>query len=554
MALDVKFRAMQDDKTAASAVVGDILQAYDEFMKCTSDDKSLIMLVSTNASQMQKFPIIKGSDPQAWLGQIPRTKVDSINAMLDTLKGKIKADNNARMRAQEDAEKARKQDAMSLKTFKASENPDIVEMVIQNNPIIEVASRYTDVIKNNDGESVAKSPLYKNGAYTLIFDEDKNRFFDFALGKNGNVIDFVTMAERQKTFSEVSVDDVIKSLVSASPEKYSDEVRDRVFVLENKVDEINAMTKEFYKQGLTADGGKAVDYFKSRGFSKKTMEVFELGYAEGSWNGLRSYMHKKEIGDEQLVAAGVVTKSENNGRYFDFYHDRAIVPIHDSEGKCVGFGGRTLVDDKAKYLNTRETPTFHKGDVLFNYNIAKNSSQPSIIVVEGFMDAISAYQSKLDNVVAGMGTALTEHQADLLKATGKEVILAYDNDDSGRRACESSKAILESKGIKVSVFDTSRLEVKDFNDVLVSKGIQGISQALEHQNMNVVTFGYPLEVTSAEMEKNAKTALGKLKVPYISVQKGEKIGFLFDTRKATEVRREINVLSGNIKHDKGQSL
>lgn len=566
MATDIRFRAMRDDKTPEGAVCKDILQAYEDFKACDAENKRLIMIISQGAD-IRNYGLLSGANPNEWYGQVRMTKYESLNTALKGLQEQIKADNAARYAAAEEQKKAAKAEAMRLKHFKAAEHPNVVEAVRKNTSIIDVVSKYSAIEQNNNGEYVAKSPLYKNGGYTLLIDAENQKYTDFAYGISGDTIDFMTRAENAKRMTPITEEDTIKTLIKEKPDLYSDELKDIVFSVEKKVDEINQITKEFYHNGIGADEGKCLNYFKDRGFTNKTIEVFGLGYAKGeSWNCLRSYMHKKNFGDEQLECAGVAAFSQKTGRYFDTYHDRAIIPIHDKDGKCVGFGGRTLVDDKAKYINTKETVCFHKSDILFNFNVAKNTRQPSIIVVEGFMDCISAYQSGFDNVVAGMGTALTEQQAELLKSTGKEVILAYDNDESGQKASKTSTEILAEKGIKVSTLDMTKtdasvfgvaengIRVKDFNDILCTYGRGGLSNLFTSQNLNVSAFNYILAANSVPSNLIENT-LNEQNVLFMKKDTQKGVIYAIDKRKAEGVKESINTqLNNDASNNNGQKL
>ncbi len=193
----------------------------------------------------------------------------------------------------------------------------------------------------------------------------------------------------------------------------------------------------FFRQALAGSsaGAEARDYVARRGFDEATVDGFELGFAPEGWDNLRSYLLGKGFRDEELLEAGLLTTGER-GTPYDRFRRRLIFPIRDERGRAVGFGGRALDDAKPKYLNTPQTPLFDKGGLLFALDRAREAIRTAgeAVIVEGYVDAITAHQFGYRNVVATLGTALTPRHIQLLRRLSRRVTLAMDADAAGIEA------------------------------------------------------------------------------------------------------------------------
>ncbi|HEX6134590.1 MAG TPA: DNA primase [Longimicrobiales bacterium] len=204
--------------------------------------------------------------------------------------------------------------------------------------------------------------------------------------------------------------------------------------------EATAFAHDFFRRRLTDsdDGAKARRYLEERGIPDAAVERFGLGYAPDAWRALREEAHHHGIEDDVLLAAGLIKESERGDEPYDRFRDRLIFPIAELGGRVIAFGGRILArsENAPKYLNSPETPIYHKGDILYGLNWSKAAirREGAALVVEGYMDYVSLAARGIENVVAGMGTAMTEAQANLLaRYTGKAMML-YDSDAAGLRA------------------------------------------------------------------------------------------------------------------------
>ena len=186
----------------------------------------------------------------------------------------------------------------------------------------------------------------------------------------------------------------------------------------------------------------AQDYVKKRRLDNKTLKTFSIGYA-GKFDELYRELVKHGFTEEEMLASSMILKN-NNGQFIDRFRKRFMIPIKDVRDRVIAFGGRVLDDSKPKYINSPENIVYSKGRNLFGLNVAKKNPMEKIIIVEGYMDAISLYQRGINNVVASLGTALTEHQGRLLGKYASQIIIGYDADGAGQAATMRGLEILQN--------------------------------------------------------------------------------------------------------------
>ena len=209
--------------------------------------------------------------------------------------------------------------------------------------------------------------------------------------------------------------------------------------LKQRLLEVNAAAAQyFHNLLLTADQGEiARNYLARRGINQQTIERFQLGYALDNWQALSDHLRMRGYRQEDLLAAGLIIEREDSSGTYDRFRGRLMIPIRDIHGQVIGFGGRTLDPEGVpKYINSPQTPLFDKSRVLFGLDMAKGAirAQGLAVIVEGYMDVLQAHQAGIGNVVASMGTALTEEQLKLLKRMTKNFALALDADAAGDQA------------------------------------------------------------------------------------------------------------------------
>ena len=310
---------------------------------------------------------------------------------------------------------------------------DFLHDIKDNNDIIDVAGSYVQLKRSGSTYSCC-CPFHAEKTPSCHFYPSTSSFYCFGCHIGGDVITFIMQIEHLDYVNAVKflAERAGLALPDDNFNKGTADKRRRML-------EMNKAAGKFFHEQLFSPAGKAgLDYLTGRGLSIHTIRRFGLGYAADDWHTLHMYMRNLGYSDFELADASLL--SANNNKFYDKFRNRVMFPIFDTRGNVVAFGGRTLGDDKAKYLNSSETAVFHKGDMLYALNIAKNSKADYFILCEGYMDVIAMHQAGFDSAVASLGTAFTAQHANLLSRLGKkEVILSYDSDAAGQNA--TSKAI-----------------------------------------------------------------------------------------------------------------
>ncbi len=285
----------------------------------------------------------------------------------------------------------------------------------------------------------------KTPSFTLY--PENNSFYCFGCGVGGNAITFIQKIEN------LDYVDAVKLLAGRVGMRLPDTAEDDAAArLRTRVLEANREAARLYHQALYSPEGKqALDYYHSRGYTDRTIRHFGLGWAPGGFHFLIDALRQKGFRDEELQAAFLAKRSQKNGRLFDIFRERVIIPIIDVRGNVIAFGGRVLDDSKPKYLNSSDTPVFKKTHQLFALNFAKATKERRLILCEGYMDVIAMHQAGFTNAVAALGTALTVENARLLARYADEVILIFDADAAGQKATQRSIGILRDTGVDIRV-------------------------------------------------------------------------------------------------------
>lgn len=226
----------------------------------------------------------------------------------------------------------------------------------------------------------------------------------------------------------------------------------------------------------------AINYLKGRGLSGEVVKRFNIGFVPDQWDGVKRQFAKDSHAENQLIEGGMLIKADG-GRVYDRFRDRIMFPIHDRRGRVIGFGGRVLGDGMPKYLNSPETPVFHKGRELYGlYEVRQTHRNPErVVVVEGYMDVVALAQFDIDYVVASLGTATTPEQLQLLFRTTREVICCYDGDRAGReaawRALDNALPLLQDGRSLKFVFLP---DGEDPDSLVRARGASGFSELLDN--------------------------------------------------------------------------
>ncbi len=308
-----------------------------------------------------------------------------------------------------------------------------------------IISSYVTV-KRQGRNRACLCPFHSEKTPSMVIYNDTQSFYCFGCGAGGDVITFIMKIENLEYI------EAVKFLADrAGLQMPETGVDDSAAKLKMRILEMNREAARFFHRCLISPAGQAgMEYLKNRQLTNETIKKFGLGYAPNSWDSLRKHLRAKGYTDEEMYKAFLVSRSQK-GSYFDIYRNRVIFPILDLRGNVIGFGGRVLDDSKPKYLNSGDTPVFKKTRNLFCLNFAKNEIKDRLILAEGYMDVIAMYQAGFHNVVATLGTALTQDQARMLGGYVDEVILSYDSDEAGQKATKRAVGLLSAEGVKAKV-------------------------------------------------------------------------------------------------------
>ena len=300
-------------------------------------------------------------------------------------------------------------------------------------PVSEVVRRRVKLTKAGR-EWRGLSPFNAERTPSFYVNDQKMAWFDLSAGKNGNIFDFLMETEGlsfpeavERLAQEAGV-----ALPRATPEAEAQE-KQRASLY----DVLDAAAAYFAAELNGRGGAHARDYLARRGLTPALQSEFRLGYAGPEKFALRDYLAGKGISAEQMIAAGLLVHGDDIAVPYDRFRDRVMFPIADRSGRTIAFGGRALSKDvQAKYLNSPETPLFHKGAVLYNHHRARKAAHDkgNVIAVEGYVDVIAMSAAGFPQAVAPLGTALTADQCELLWKMAEEPILCFDGDRAGRKA------------------------------------------------------------------------------------------------------------------------
>lgn len=316
-----------------------------------------------------------------------------------------------------------------------------IEEIRARMDIVEIISEHV-ALKKSGKNWLGLCPFHPEKTPSFMVNPEKNIFKCFGCGAGGDGFSFLQRVTSQP-FSQVLSDLANKYGIKIT---YSNENTD----LKNQIIEINKLTAKYFTENLFKSGKEAKSYLNNRGISDDIIFQFGLGYASESWDNLLRYLTKENNYSTDLIEkSGLIIKRNESDGYYDRFRDRVIIPIHNDRGQIIAFGGRSLNDsNQPKYLNSPETPVFHKGKNLYALYQAKESirSQDSVILMEGYFDAISAHCNGITNVVATLGTALTSDQLRILcKYTdSKRIFIAFDSDLAGGSATNRGIEVIKN--------------------------------------------------------------------------------------------------------------
>jgi len=404
----------------------------------------------------------------------------------------------------------------------------IIEEIKSRIDIVEVIGSFVE-LRRTGSRFKALCPFHQEKTPSFIVFPERQTYHCFGCGKSGDVISFL-METQNLSFREAVEQLAQKAGVRFEPEKPKEKSP------QSEIDslyEINKLAARLFNHLLmnSKAAEHARDYLKDRGLSPATWEEWMLGYAPDSWDVTSKFLQKRGFSEDLIFKAGL-TVERTGGGYYDRFRDRLMFPIKDKDGRFVGFGGRAIGEGIPKYMNTPETPIFTKGEHIYGIDVAKSAIKESnlVVVVEGYVDVITAHQHGFRNVVATLGTAITPSHVKLLSKMAANICLALDADTAGQAAALRGWEVLRdsirrrsipirSKGRVIS--SDSKLEVLvkiatlpkgEDPDTLIRKDpsewariIEGAKTVIDHF-FEIVERGYDLKTPQGKTQAIADLA------------------------------------------------
>lgn len=344
-----------------------------------------------------------------------------------------------------------------------------IEQIRKSANIIDIISSYIPLTQKGKNY-FGVCPFHEDHSPSMSVSEEKQIYKCFSCGAAGNVFTFVSEYENVKFLEAVKIvadkcgipfhGTITKERPKVNKEEY----------------EIMSLALKFYQNNLQSTEGKiAKEYLKKRALDETVIKEFDLGLALGGNVSLNKLLLSKKYSTDTLIKLGLV--NEHDGYINDIFKYRIMFPIHDLDGNVVGFTGRIYENnDQAKYINSKESVIFKKGQILFNYHRAKSEikRKKEVILVEGNMDAIRMYSSGIKNVLALMGTSLTKEQVSIIKSLRANIILMFDNDNAGEIATYQNGTILEEAGLNPQIVRISG--PKDPDEYIIKNGAHALME------------------------------------------------------------------------------
>ena len=408
----------------------------------------------------------------------------------------------------------------------------VITEVKQKLDIVEFISEYVTLQKaGRNFKGLCPFHSEKHASF-FVFPEQQSWHCFGACGTGGDIFAFV-MRKEAVDFGQALRLLAQRTGVALSsreaPSKAEDEKRERLF-------QINEAAAEYYYHILssTKTGAMARSYLAKRNIVPETIKEFRVGFSPDAWETIKNYFLGKGYAERELVEAGLIIEREEGGSY-DRFRNRLMFPICDIQGRVTGFGARVLDDSLPKYINSPQTPIFDKSSSLYGIDKAKSAIRKKdlAIIVEGYMDALTAHQHEWQNVVGSMGTSLTEKQVEAIKRLTKNITLALDADLAGEEATLRGKAILAYSSIEGKVI--SLPPGKDPDEVIGEE--VALWQKLVEQAMPIMDFAFQSVIGKVDINKAKDKSLAVQKLlPSISEVKDATQRFHYLEKLARELK------------------
>ena len=340
----------------------------------------------------------------------------------------------------------------------------LIEEIKANTDIVEIISQYVS-LKRKGRNYFGLCPFHNEKSPSFSVSETKQIFHCFGCGAGGDVIGFLKKIENIE-FKE-AVEMLAERANITLPQIETTEEEQRNLKLKERVFEINKFTAQFYHENLYKPTAKpAQEYVKKRKLDNNTLKKFQIGYS-CNFDELYKALKSQGFNDEEIFESKLVLRAKN-GMPNDAFKKRLMFPIKDVKDRVIAFGGRALDDSKPKYINSPDTICYNKGRNLYALDVARKTDKDFLIMVDGYMDAVSLRQRGVDDAVASLGTALTEKQGRLLKRYKSKIVIGYDADGAGQAATMRGLEILQGLGYDIRILQLEG--AKDPDEFIIKYG------------------------------------------------------------------------------------
>lgn len=388
---------------------------------------------------------------------------------------------------------------------------DVIDRIRDHFDIVDVVGQ-TVQLKKSGRNFFGLCPFHSERTPSFSVSPDKQIYYCFGCGAGGDVIRFL-METEQLTFVE-AVTQLADQAGIQLPRSRGENTRDPEEEKRQQLRVVTELAARLYHHMLLESdhGSQAREYLMKRGITRETMEEFQLGFSPDSYHFLHHFLKRRGVDEKTAVEAGLLVErdpSRGPSAWFDRFRGRIMFPIHDTQGRVIAFGGRVLGEGQPKYLNSPETTLFYKGKFLYNLHRARKAVRKAeqVILFEGYMDVISAWQAGVFTGVATLGTALTESQARVIRRNAGTAVICYDSDRAGQKAADRAAEVLKEHGCVVKV--AKMPPGMDPDDFVRSRGAASFSGEVIAQALPYAAF-----------------KLEALKAGFNLVDEEEKMGYL----------------------------
>lgn len=358
---------------------------------------------------------------------------------------------------------------------------ELIDEIRNSNDIVDIISQYVN-LKKSGRNFFGLCPFHNEKSPSFAVSPDKQIFHCFGCGVGGNVFHFISKIEGVGFRESI---EMLANKANITLPTLDNEQDNKASYLKSRVYEINKQAAQFYHENLYKPTAKiAQEYIKKRKLDNNILKTFLIGYS-CNYNELYKFLKQQGFTEEEILASTLVNKNDR-GEFIDRFRKRLMFPIQDERGRVIAFGGRVLEDSlikdptrpQAKYINSSENIVYSKGRHLFGLYAAKKQKIDKLLIVEGYMDAISLHQRGITNVVASLGTALTEAQGRLLRKNSQQVIIGYDSDGAGQAATMRGLEILQNLGCDIRILQLEG--AKDPDEYILKFGPERLQKCIDN--------------------------------------------------------------------------